>query len=137
MFSHLTGIENLYTRNKDFSDVKEKVKNLFDLSETEVTIYMKLLINDKPPATEVSNITGIQRTRTYEIFRRLQEKELIALTSEKPQRYSVVSPRIAIDNWLFKQHRVFEEKNSMLMTLLPTLQKIWNDQNEELISSRV
>ncbi|MHA2225038.1 MAG: TrmB family transcriptional regulator [Candidatus Hodarchaeales archaeon] len=129
--------ENRFLSNQDFSEVKERVKDLFDLSENESDVYMKLLVSEKATANEISRITGIQRTRTYEIFRRLREKNLISLTSENPQRYSVVSPRIAVDNWLLKRRQLLEKRSSLLISLLPTLQKIWSDQHEELMGSRV
>ncbi len=118
-------------------DLKLQIKRLFDLSESEVKVYMQLLANDKLTATEISEITDIQRTRTYEIFRNLREKELIELISENPQKYSVVSPRIAIDNWLLKSQRLLEKKKTTLMKILPSIQQIWNSQHEDFISSRI
>ena len=99
-------------------DLKLQIKRLFDLSESEVKVYMQLLANDKLTATGISEITGIQRTRTYEIFRNLREKELIELISENPQKYSVISPRISIDNWLLKSQRLLEKKKTTLMKIL-------------------
>lgn len=126
-----------YNNNEDLNNIKERLRSLFDLSGKEVKVYMILLINDKLTATEVSKFAEIQRTRTYEIFRRLREKNLVVLTSENPQCYSVISPRIAIDSLLLKHKELFEEKSSLLLKFLPTLQKLWNDQYEELLSSRV
>ncbi len=137
MITEPSKITKAFQRIDDFNEFKEKVKTLFDLSESEVSTYMILLMNDRLTAAELSKIAGIQRTRIYEIFRRLKEKELVTLSSENPQRFSVVSPRIAIDNWLFKRRRLLEEKSSQLLGILPTLQKIWNDQHEELLGTRV
>ncbi|MHA1443369.1 MAG: TrmB family transcriptional regulator [Candidatus Hodarchaeales archaeon] len=120
-----------------FPDLKLQIKSLFDLSESEVKVYMQLLANDKLTATRISEITDIQRTRTYEIFRNLREKELIELISENPQKYSVVSPRIAIDNWLLKSQRRLEKKKTTLMKILPSIQQIWNSQHEDFISNRI
>jgi hypothetical protein len=120
-----------------FPDLKLQIKSLFDLSESEVKVYMQLLANDKLTASRISEITDIQRTRTYEIFRNLREKELIELISENPQKYSVVSPRIAIDNWLLKSQRRLEKKKTTLMKILPSIQQIWNSQHEDFISNRI
>jgi len=123
--------------NQASLDLKSQIKRLFDLSESEVKVYMQLLANDKLTASRISEITDIQRTRTYEIFRNLREKELIELISENPQKYSVVSPRIAIDNWLLKSQRLLEKKKTTLMKILPSIQQIWNSQHEDFISSRI
>ena len=128
---------NLNRGNQAFPDLKSQIKRLFDLSESEVKVYMQLLANDTLTATRISEITDIQRTRTYEIFRNLREKELIELISENPQKYSVVSPRIAIDNWLLKSQRLLEKKKTTLMKILPSIQQIWNSQHEDFISNRI
>ena len=128
------------TANKkidEYTDVKEKLKNLFNLSEKEITVYLTLLSNEKLRATEVSKITGIQRSRTYDIFRCLKDRGLVILKSGNPQQFSAVSPRAAIDSYLFQRRKLFEEESSTLFGLLPTLQRIWNDQHEELLGSRV
>ncbi|MHA1941943.1 MAG: TrmB family transcriptional regulator [Candidatus Hodarchaeales archaeon] len=129
--------EGSINRNNDLSASKEQIKSLFDLSESEVTVFMHLLVNEKLTATEIASATGIQRTRTYEIFRQLREKELIELTSENPQKYSIVSPRIAFDNWLIKSQQRLESKKSLLMDVLPAIQRIWNEQHESHISNRI
>jgi sugar-specific transcriptional regulator TrmB len=128
---------NVDSSSQAFPDLKSQIKGLFDLSESEVKVYMQLLANDKLTATEISEITKIQRTRTYEIFRNLREKELIELISENPQEHSVVSPRIAIDNWLLKSQRILEKKKTTLMNILPSIQQLWNSQREDFISSRI
>ena len=121
----------------NLSSLRESVKNLFDLSDNETTVFMHLLLNDKLSATEISSATGIQRTRTYEIFRQLKEKKLIELTSENPQRYSLISPRIAFDNWYLKSQERLESKKSMLMQVVPSIQKIWNNQHDSIITHRI
>lgn len=126
-----------YLESSDFYEIKEKLKVFLDLSDNEISVYLILLFNFNLTANKISKVTGIQRTRIYEIFRRLKEKELIELISDNPQRYGAVSPRTAIDNFLFKRRRRFEEESSKLSSLLPTLQKIWNDQHEELLTRRL
>ena len=126
-----------YFKSSSYHDIKEKLKALLDLSDNEISVYMILLINYDLTANKISKITGIQRTRIYEIFRRLKEKELIELLSDNPQRYGAISPRTAIDNFSFKRRRRFEEESSKLSSLLPTLQRLWNDQHEELLTRRI
>jgi len=137
MTDSLEKIFSFYEKSFNLTDVKERMKALLDLSDNEINLYMILLINNSLTANELSKITNIQRTRIYEISRRLKEKELVNILSENPQRYRAVSPRIAIDNWIYKSRKFLEEKSSMLMTLLPTLQMIWSDQHEELSISRI
>lgn len=118
-------------------DIKDKLQTILDLSENEISVYFVLLTNDKLTANNLSLITQIQRTRIYDIVRRLKEKDLIELISDNPQRYSAVSPRVAIDNYLFKRRQNIEVESSKLTSLLPTMQKIWNDQHEEILGHRV
>jgi len=124
-------------KSSNFHEIKEKLKALLDLSDNEIRVYMILLINYNFTATKLAKITGIQRTRIYEIFRRLKEKELIELISDNPQRYGAISPRTAIDSFLLKRRRRLERNDSKRTNLLPTLQKIWNDQHEELLTNRL
>ncbi|MFX1512427.1 MAG: TrmB family transcriptional regulator [Promethearchaeota archaeon] len=137
MISETRDFLKINQKLEELENIREELKNLFDLSENEVRVYMILLLNDKLTATEISKIANIQRTRIYETFRRLKDKELVALSGENPQQFSALSPRVAIDNLLFKRRRLLEEKSSKLLSFLPTLQKIWNDQHEELLSSRI
>ncbi|MHA2238361.1 MAG: TrmB family transcriptional regulator [Candidatus Hodarchaeales archaeon] len=133
--SHLS--EDISKSTDSLSGLKEQIKTLLDLSESECTVFMHLLQNNELTATEIAKATGIQRTRTYEIFRQLREKELIELTSENPQKYAIVSPRLAFDNWLLKSQQRLETKKSMLMDVLPSIQEIWNEQHENLITKRL
>ncbi|MHA1975749.1 MAG: TrmB family transcriptional regulator [Candidatus Hodarchaeales archaeon] len=127
-----------HTKRRDnLISLKEQIKTLLDLSDSESTIFMHLLRNDEFTAAEIAKATGIQRTRTYEVFRQLREKELIELTSENPQKYSIVSPRLAFDNWILKSQQKIESKKSMLMDVLPSIQDIWNEQHENLITGRI
>ncbi|MHA2074764.1 MAG: TrmB family transcriptional regulator [Candidatus Hodarchaeales archaeon] len=131
---HFTAIKH---KTANSFDIKDKLQSILDLSENEISVYFVLLTNDKLTANNLSLITQIQRTRIYDIVRRLIERDLIELISDNPQRYSAVSPRIAIDNFLFKRRQNIEVESSKLTSLLPTLQKIWNDQHEEILSNRV
>lgn len=137
MTDDLNKLTTFYKKSFDLGNIRERIKDLFDLSENEISLYMILLTSDNLTANELSKITEIQRTRIYEIIRNLKEKELVTLLSENPQRYGAVSPRISIDKWLNNNRNLFEERNSMLLSLLPNLQMIWNDQHEELLTSRI
>ncbi|MHA2364690.1 MAG: TrmB family transcriptional regulator [Candidatus Hodarchaeales archaeon] len=137
MTSEIRNLSNLNQKLEELENVREKLKNLFDLSENEGRVYMILLMNDKLTATKISKISDIQRTHIYDISRRLKEKGLINISGENPQQFSALSPRIATDNWLFKSKKLLEEKSSQLLSFLPTLQKVWTDQHEEHLSSRI
>ncbi|MHA1225667.1 MAG: TrmB family transcriptional regulator [Candidatus Hodarchaeales archaeon] len=126
-----------YEDRENFQIIKEKLGSLFDISEKETSVYLLLLTHKNLTANEISRIARIQRTRVYEIFRNLKTKGLVELSSENPKRFNAISPRIAIDNWIFNRKRHFEKKSSMLLDLLPTLMKIWKNQHQETLSNRV
>ncbi|PWI48101.1 hypothetical protein CEE45_08020, partial [Candidatus Heimdallarchaeota archaeon B3_Heim] len=86
MTKSFPNLEVSFKTDGNLASLKEQLKTLLDLSESETIIFMHLLANDKLTATEIAKATGIQRTRTYEIFRHLREKELIELTSEDISR---------------------------------------------------
>ena len=50
---------NMNKSSQAFQDLQSQIKGLFDLSESEVKVYMQLLANDKLTATEISEIGGI------------------------------------------------------------------------------
>ena len=120
-----------------YEKMKEKLQILFKLSKKEIEVYFTLLTNEKLTAAELAKITSIQRTRIYEIFRCLKEKGLVELRSETPQEFSAIAPRRAMDTWLFQRRKIFEEESSIGLSLLPTLQGLWNNQHEEYLGSRV
>jgi len=118
-------------------ETKKHLQILFKLTKKEIDVYFQLLINEKLTATELSQSTKIQRTRIYEVIRSLKENGLVELRSIAPKEFSAIAPRKALDNWLFQRRKLFEEESSNMLSLLPSLQGIWNNRHEEFLGSRV
>lgn len=74
-----------------------KVRRFFNLNLYETKIWLALLSKGSATAGELSDLTGVPRSRSYDVLESLERKGLVILKFDKPIRYLVVSPAEAIE----------------------------------------
>jgi sugar-specific transcriptional regulator TrmB len=74
------------------NDILKKLKSAFDLNEYEVKIWVALLSRGSATAGELSDISNVPRSRTYDILESLEKKGFIIMKVGRPIKYIAVSP---------------------------------------------
>ncbi len=73
-------------------DFLKKLRGAFDLNEYEVKIWTALLSRGVSAAGELSEISNVPRSRSYDVLESLEKKGFIILKLGKPIKYMAVKP---------------------------------------------
>ncbi len=74
----------------------KKVKGPFELNEYEVKIWTALLSKGIATAGEISDISNVPRSRSYDVLESLKKKGFIIMKLGKPIKYITVEPKEVI-----------------------------------------
>lgn len=110
------------------SDLIKKIKD-FGLNSYEAKIWTALLSRGVSSAGELSDISNVPRSRTYDVLESLEKKGFIIMKLGKPIKYMAISPTEVINvikkkikEESVKQEQQMEDlKNSQILTELSTL----------------
>ena len=73
-----------------------KIKDYFDLNIYETKVWLALLGKGVASAGEISSISGVPRSRTYDVLESLEKKGFAIVKLGKPVKYLGVKPRIIL-----------------------------------------
>jgi sugar-specific transcriptional regulator TrmB len=73
-------------------DFLKKLRSSFDLNEYEVKIWTALLSRGLATAGELSDISNVPRSRSYDVLESLEKKGFVLMKLGKPIRYIAVDP---------------------------------------------
>ena len=73
-------------------DFLKKLKSSFDLNEYEVKIWAALLSRGISSAGELSEISGVPRSRSYDVLETLEKKGFVMMKLGKPIKYMAIKP---------------------------------------------
>ena len=73
-------------------DFLKKLRSAFDLNEYEVKIWTSLLSRGVASAGELSEISGVPRSRSYDVLETLEKKGFIIMKLGKPIKYMAIKP---------------------------------------------
>ena len=74
-----------------------RLRKIFDLNLYEVTVWTALLSRGTSTAGELSNISDVPRSRTYDILESLEKKGFIIMKLGKPIKYIAVPPEEVVE----------------------------------------
>ena len=123
--------------SKRITDITEKLKNLFELTDHEAEVYLVILNNASLTATAVSKVTSIRRSRTYEILRNLKEKGLVVEENGNPKTFKAKSPRLVVDSLIAERQRIVQDESAAMLGVQQVLQDIWTNQHEEQLGGQL
>lgn len=69
-----------------------RLRKIFDLNLYEVRVWTALLSRGTSTAGELSNISGVPRSRTYDILESLEKKGFIMMKLGKPIKFVAIKP---------------------------------------------
>ena len=78
-------------------DLLSRLRELFGLNLYEVKIWTALLSRGTSTAGELSNISGVPRSRTYDILESLEKKGFVVMKLGKPIKFIAVKPDEVIE----------------------------------------
>ncbi len=69
-----------------------RLRKIFDLNLYEVKVWAAILSRGNSTAGELSNISGVPRSRTYDILESLEKKGFIVMKLGKPIKFVAIKP---------------------------------------------
>ena len=77
----------------------KKLRSAFDLNEYEVKIWTALLSKGVASAGELSDISNVPRSRSYDVLESLEKKGFIIMKIGKPIKYIAVQPKDVVSRF--------------------------------------
>ena len=78
-------------------ELVNKVKDYFDLNIYETKVWLALLHKGIASAGEIASISGVPRSRTYDVLEGLEKKGFAIIKLGKPVQYIGVKPQIVLE----------------------------------------
>ena len=94
-----------------------RLRKIFDLNLYEVKVWTALLSRGTSTAGELSNISDVPRSRTYDILESLEKKGFIVMKLGKPIKFVALKPNEVIERVKKNLMKYAKEKTQRLETL--------------------
>lgn len=78
-------------------DFINKIKEYFGLNIYETKVWLALLGKGIASAGEIASISGVPRSRTYDVLESLEKKGFAIVRLEKPVKYLGIKPKIMLE----------------------------------------
>lgn len=74
-----------------------KIKDYFDLNVYETKVWLALIGKGTASAGEIAEISGVPRSRTYDVLETLEKKGFAIIKIGKPVKYLGIKPRMILE----------------------------------------
>lgn len=101
-------------------ELVKKIKDYFDLNIYETKVWLALLSKGIASAGEVAEISGVPRSRTYDVLESLEKRGFAIVKIGKPVKYFGVKPHIVLEKIKNNVVRDAEERVSSLSKIKET-----------------
>ncbi len=98
-------------------EIVEEIRKMFDLNLYEAKIWLALLSKGSATAGEISEISNVPRSRTYDILEGLEKKGFVISKLSKPIKYIAIAPSEVIERIKKKLIKEAEEKAKKIEAL--------------------
>lgn len=95
-------------------DFINKIKDFFNLNIYETKVWLALLGKGIASAGEVTTISGVPRSRTYDVLESLEKMGFAIMKLGKPVKYIAVKPNVIIEKLKSNAQQASEEKIKVL-----------------------
>lgn len=96
------------------TEMINKIKDYFDLNIYETKVWLALLGKGIASAGEVADLSGVPRSRTYDVLESLEKKGFAIVKIGKPVKYLGVKPRIILEKLKNNVRKDAEERMESL-----------------------
>ncbi|MCL5730292.1 MAG: hypothetical protein M1165_01860 [Candidatus Pacearchaeota archaeon] len=79
------------------NDLVAKIKDYFELNIYETKVWLALLGKGAASAGEIASLSGVPRSRTYDVLESLEKKGFAIVKLGKPVKYLGVKPRVILE----------------------------------------
>lgn len=100
----------------------KKLKGYFDLNIYETKVWLALLSKGISSAGEIAELSGVPRSRTYDVLESLEKRGFVIQKLGKPVKYIAVKPEIVIEKLKNNTTTYAEEKIKTLSNLKETVE---------------
>jgi len=94
-----------------------RLRKIFDLNLYEVKVWTALLSRGTSTAGELSNISDVPRSRTYDILESLEKKGFIVMKLGKPIKFVALKPEEVVERVKKNLMKKAQERSNRLETL--------------------
>ena len=94
-----------------------RLRKIFDLNLYEVKVWTALLSRGTSTAGELSSISDVPRSRTYDILESLEKKGFIVMKLGKPIKFVALKPGEVVERVKKNLVKIAQEKTKRLETL--------------------
>ena len=101
-------------------ELVKKIKSHFDLNIYETKVWLSLLSKGIASAGEIAEISGVPRSRTYDVLESLEKRGFAMQKIGKPVKYIAVSPNLVLEKLKSNAVRTINDKIKVLSNLKNT-----------------
>lgn len=98
-------------------EIIKKVKEKFGLNVYETKVWLALIMKSVASSGEISALSGVPRSRTYDVLSSLEKKGFAIEKVGKPTKYIAVEPVVVLDKLKNNIYKEAEEKIDILENL--------------------
>ncbi|MFB6246382.1 MAG: TrmB family transcriptional regulator [Candidatus Pacearchaeota archaeon] len=98
----------------------KKIKDYFELNDYETKVWLALLSKGTASAGEISNASGVPRSRTYDVLEGLEAKGFAIVKIGKPVKYMGVKPKTVLEKLKQNERQKAEKKIKDLTNIQDT-----------------
>src|SRR3989344_4237035 len=101
-------------------DLVKRIKEYFNLNIYETKVWLALLSKGIASAGEVAELSGVPRSRTYDVLESLEKRGFVIQKLGKPIKYLAVKPHLIIEKIKNNTIALADEKVKILSNLKDT-----------------
>ncbi len=101
-------------------ELVKQIKDYFNLNIYETKVWIALLSKGIASAGEIAEISGVPRSRTYDVLESLEKRGFAIMKLGKPVKYIAVKPNIVIEKLKSKTIKEADEKIKNILKLKQT-----------------
>jgi sugar-specific transcriptional regulator TrmB len=110
-----------------------KYLNSLGLTEYEAKALVSLIKKNSLEAPEISSITGIPKTRVYDVLEKLEKKALVISLEGRPKKYQAIEKEKIIEKLLQEKKKEFKEIEENAIKLKQILSAEEKEEKENII----
>ncbi len=108
---------------------------MFGLTTNEARIYLVLMRGSSFTASQLSDLTGVHRSRVYDNLKGLEGKGLITLLDDEPRRYRALPIQKGVDHLICMLESDFVRRKKEIMDLGLTLERMFHSDSPPMNSA--
>jgi sugar-specific transcriptional regulator TrmB len=102
------------------NELVKKIRHYFNLNIYETKVWLALLSKGIASAGEIAEISGVPRSRTYDVLESLEKQGYVIQKIGKPVRFMAVKPQTVVESLKVATKKDAEEKVETLENLRET-----------------